>query len=102
VIVSGSVKGRISFLANTVGLTRQAIVSGDINYCDLVVECQATLVARVHRISRACWDANAVEHPRTISESAQVVDRFGTVIRGTRAGPRSWPLRRCQERSAGR
>ncbi len=71
VIVSGSLKGRI--LAKTVGLTRQAVVSGDVNYCDLVVERQATLEARVQRMSRACWDENAAEQPRMIPQSAQAV-----------------------------
>jgi cytoskeletal protein CcmA (bactofilin family) len=58
VIVSGAVEGRI--LAKTVGLTSRAVVSGDINYCDLIVERQATIEARMQKISRACWD---VERP---------------------------------------
>jgi cytoskeletal protein CcmA (bactofilin family) len=54
VIVSGSVKGRI--LAKTVGLTSRAVVVGDVNYCDLIVERRAALEATVQRISRECWD----------------------------------------------
>ena len=68
VIVSGSVEG--SILAKTVGLTSRAVVLGDVNYCDLIVERQATLEARVQRISRACWDENAHEQPRMISPPA--------------------------------
>src|SRR4029078_5213113 len=58
VIVSGAVEGRI--LAKTARLTSRAVVSGDINYCDLIVERQATIEARMQKISRACWD---VERP---------------------------------------
>jgi rare lipoprotein A (peptidoglycan hydrolase)/cytoskeletal protein CcmA (bactofilin family) len=64
VIVSGAVDGRI--LAKTVGLTSRAVVSGDINYCELIVERQATVEARMQKISRACWDETAVEQPRRL------------------------------------
>jgi cytoskeletal protein CcmA (bactofilin family) len=68
VIVSGSVKGRI--LAKTVGLTSRAVVVGDVNYCDLIVERRATLEATVQRISRECWDEGAVEQRSMISATA--------------------------------
>jgi cytoskeletal protein CcmA (bactofilin family) len=72
VIVSGAVEGRI--LAKTVGLTSRAVVSGDINYCDLIVERQATIEARMQRISRACWDVEtAAEQPRMIAASPRAV-----------------------------
>ena len=69
VIVSGSVKGRI--LAKTVGLTSRAVVVGDVNYCDLIVERRATLEATVQRISRDCWDEGAVEQRSMISATPQ-------------------------------
>jgi cytoskeletal protein CcmA (bactofilin family) len=69
VVVSGTVKGRI--LAKTVGLTSRAVVVGDINYCDLIVERRATLDAKVQRVLRECWDENAVEQPRLISAPLQ-------------------------------
>jgi cytoskeletal protein CcmA (bactofilin family) len=69
VIVSGSVKGRI--LAKTVGLTSRAVVVGDVNYCDLIVERRATLEATVQRISRECWDEGAVEQRSIISATPQ-------------------------------
>ena len=69
VIVSGSVKGRI--LAKTVGLTSRAVVVGDVNYCDLIVERRATLEATVQRISRECWDEGAVEQRSMISATPQ-------------------------------
>ena len=72
VIVSGAVEGRI--LAKTVGLTSRAVVSGDINYCDLIVERQATIEARMQKISRACWDVEtAAEQPRMIAASPRGV-----------------------------
>jgi cytoskeletal protein CcmA (bactofilin family) len=69
VVVSGSVIGRI--LAKTVGLTSRAVVVGDVNYCDLIVERQATLEATVQRISRECWDGGPVEQPSMISATPQ-------------------------------
>ena len=69
VVVSGSVIGRI--LAKTVGLTSRAVVVGDVNYCDLIVERQATLQATVQRISRECWDGGPVEQPSMISATPQ-------------------------------
>ena len=69
VIVSGSVIGRI--LGKTVGLTSRAVVVGDVNYCDLIVERQATLEATVQRISRDCWDGGPVEQPSMISATPQ-------------------------------
>jgi rare lipoprotein A (peptidoglycan hydrolase)/cytoskeletal protein CcmA (bactofilin family) len=69
VIVSGSVKGRI--LAKTVGLTSRAVVVGDVNYCDLIVERRATLEATVQRISQKCWDEGAVEQRSMISATPQ-------------------------------
>jgi cytoskeletal protein CcmA (bactofilin family) len=53
VLVEGSLRGRI--LAKTVGLTSQAVVKGNVGYCDLIVERRATLEATVRRISREAW-----------------------------------------------
>jgi len=52
-LVGGSIKGRL--LAKTVGLASRAVVIGDVSYCDLIVERNATLEATVRRISREAW-----------------------------------------------
>ena len=57
--------------AKTVGLTSRAVVVGDVNYCDLIVERRATLEATVQRISRECWDEGAVEQRSMISATPQ-------------------------------
>ena len=49
VLVDGSIKGTL--LAKTVGLASRAVVIGDVSYCDLIVERNATLEATVRRIA---------------------------------------------------
>ena len=53
VLVDGSIKGRL--LAKKVGLASRAVVIGDVSYCDLSVERNATLEATVSRISQEAW-----------------------------------------------
>jgi cytoskeletal protein CcmA (bactofilin family)/rare lipoprotein A (peptidoglycan hydrolase) len=53
VLVDGSIKGRL--LAKKVGLANRAVVIGDVSYCDLSVQRDATLEATVSRISQDAW-----------------------------------------------
>ena len=53
VLVDGSIKGRL--LAKKVGLASRAVVIGDVSYCDLSVERNATLEATVSRIPQEAW-----------------------------------------------
>jgi cytoskeletal protein CcmA (bactofilin family)/rare lipoprotein A (peptidoglycan hydrolase) len=62
VLVDGSIKGRL--LAKKIGLANRAVVMGDVSYCDLIVECDATLEATVSRISQEAW-LTTREHSQT-------------------------------------
>jgi len=53
VLIAGVATGRI--LAKTVGLAGRGVVSGQVDYCDLIVERDAALEARVRRMSRDAW-----------------------------------------------
>ena len=74
VLIAGSATGRI--LAKTVSLEGQGIVTGEVDYCDLIVERDAALEARMRRMSRDAWltsgeeaTANARLRPETVPAS---------------------------------
>jgi len=73
--IAGSARGRI--LAKIVRLAGKATITGQVDYCDLIVERGAALEARVQRMARDAWltsgkepTANARLRPETVPASS--------------------------------
>ncbi len=69
VLVAGSTKGRV--MAKTVSVAGKAVVTGQVDYCDLIVERGAALEAKVRRMPTDAWmtsrqtaSANAGSSPK--------------------------------------
>ena len=84
VLVAGSVTGKI--LAKTVGIDSRAAVSGEINYCDLIVERNRLFDVMCHRISIEAWrkSDNLEPHRGTFVQSVDTDSKsaFRTGVAG--------------------